>query len=110
MATYRTKNIMKRATPYLFGVISICAQAAYLSESELRADFSNNRVEAVAYIAGAVDAMNGRYFCIPKSVAKNEIVALIEENMSAHISRYNVEASWLIKEVLKKKFPCREVP
>jgi hypothetical protein len=67
-------------------------------------------IEAVGYVLGAIDAMNGRQFCVPRVVTRDEVIQVVAAYLREHVQPEAIEASFLIKDALRDKYPCKPIP
>jgi len=66
--------------------------------------------EAIGYVLGAVDAMNGRQFCIPSSVTRDEVIQTVTAYLEENSQFQNLEASFFIMNAFRDKYACKPIP
>ena len=58
------------------------------------------------YVMGAVDALNGRGFCISPGAVSRQVVEIVAQYLSQHPENRHYGATVLVSQALKEKFPC----
>jgi len=83
----------------------------WLSNSETAKDFSFDQTYGTGmfrgYVSGVVDAGNGSLFCTGTGVTRGQYTAVIIKYIKENPEQWNLSASELVTNALKKAFPCK---
>lgn len=94
-------------------VASSASAADYMSESEFLKALSEpagslQHERAVGYLMGVADT--GLDFCFVRPVPMDRLIALATAELISNPTKYDVKASFTIRQAWRKSYPCREVP
>jgi len=83
----------------------------WLSNSETAEDFSYEKAYGTGifrgYVSGVVDVGDGRLFCTGKGVTRGQYTAVVIKYIKENPEQWNLSASELVINGLKKAFPCK---
>ena len=115
-------NIRVLLSVLFLGIGCMDAQAGYYDGNKLvssmrewdkanRNDAGANYMEATtftAYAVGVLDTLEGSSICPPMTSSISQIGAVVAQYLNANPARWSEPAHRLVKDALKKAFPCRK--
>ena len=102
---------MKTATLILFALLCANAQAQPSSilytGQDLFTRFTNDRVTALAYIAGVADSQSGVTICIPPGqVTLGQMGDMVRQSLERIPSERHLSADVYVQVTLSNRWPC----
>lgn len=91
-------------------MIPALAQAAFLSGNELLTKINGDtydRLHAIGYIQGAVDAYSGIMFCPPANVTAGQITDMIKNYLNNTPAIRHRAADVIVADALQPVWPCK---
>ena len=61
---------------------------------------------ALGYINGVADTLNGTVVCAPNEVTDGQLVAVVSKYVDEHPEQWQVQANLLVGRALHQAFPC----
>jgi hypothetical protein len=98
----------------IFIAAAICVTSAHAQQSsilytgqELYNKLSNDRLSALAYIAGVSDSQSGVSICIPPGqVTLGQIADMVKQTLERVPSERHMSADIYVQVTLEKRWPC----
>ena len=104
---------MKFALITLLATASFAAQAEFKTGNKLYQQITGNHGEymnAIGYVTGVADALNGAIACPPESVTAGQLMDMTKLYLENYPSTRHLSADAIISRIMSVTWPCKKGP